>query len=236
MDPTEICTATLDWKKWLCTLLTSGQSSTQRHPAVCRCGLGCRFPGQVFVRGYGAHRPSDRRCHRQIGEGELQGFGHVWKREESETDIADKEEGLPSRCLHGLRGQQHQSQGRREGHRWAPFCEWDILLITLVKVHIIHSALYFHIFYLIIFNILSLLLTVLIQYHNHHDGIILISFQPIPSPQGRQGEVKHMFRGFVFIYSIKHTEHSGYFVCRSKHLTLAGGSRVVVCWFNLKCY
>lgn len=40
----------------------------------------------------------------------------------------------------------------------------------------------------------------------------------------REGEVKHLYRGFCFIYNRKHMENGGLFVCRSKHLSLAGSS------------
>jgi transcription elongation factor SPT5 len=43
--------------------------------------------------------------------------------------------------------------------------------------------------------------------------------------QGRQGEVKHLYRSFAFLHSRLMTENGGIFVCRTRHLQLAGGSR-----------
>lgn len=43
--------------------------------------------------------------------------------------------------------------------------------------------------------------------------------------QGRQGEIKHLFRSFAFLLSRMMTENGGYFVCRARHLALAGGSK-----------
>ncbi|XP_014243912.1 transcription elongation factor SPT5 isoform X2 [Cimex lectularius] len=42
---------------------------------------------------------------------------------------------------------------------------------------------------------------------------------------GCKGEVKHIYRNYVFIYSNKNVEHGGIFVCKAKHITLAGGSK-----------
>ena len=44
--------------------------------------------------------------------------------------------------------------------------------------------------------------------------------------QGRQGEVKHIYRSFAFLHSRLMTENGGMFVCRTRHIVLAGGSRV----------
>ncbi|ESP00239.1 hypothetical protein LOTGIDRAFT_225963 [Lottia gigantea] len=42
---------------------------------------------------------------------------------------------------------------------------------------------------------------------------------------GRQGEIKHLYRNFAFLNSRMMTENGGYFVCKTRHLVLAGGSR-----------
>ncbi|XP_071104525.1 transcription elongation factor SPT5-like [Haliotis cracherodii] len=48
----------------------------------------------------------------------------------------------------------------------------------------------------------------------------------IDGPQsGRSGEIKHLYRSYAFLMSRMVTENGGYFVCRTRHLVLAGGSR-----------
>ncbi|XP_035670800.1 transcription elongation factor SPT5-like [Branchiostoma floridae] len=42
---------------------------------------------------------------------------------------------------------------------------------------------------------------------------------------GRQGEVKHLYRSYAFLYSKMMTDNGGMFVVRSRHVVLAGGSR-----------
>lgn len=42
---------------------------------------------------------------------------------------------------------------------------------------------------------------------------------------GLQGEVKHLYRSYAFLMSRMMTDNGGYFVCRTRHVTLAGGSR-----------
>ncbi|XP_014681911.1 PREDICTED: transcription elongation factor SPT5-like isoform X2 [Priapulus caudatus] len=42
---------------------------------------------------------------------------------------------------------------------------------------------------------------------------------------GRQGEIKHLYRSYAYLHSRLMTENGGIFVCRTKHLSLAGGSR-----------
>lgn len=46
------------------------------------------------------------------------------------------------------------------------------------------------------------------------------------SPQGREGEIRHLFRGFAFLHCKKLVENGGMFVCKTRHLVLAGGSKV----------
>lgn len=43
---------------------------------------------------------------------------------------------------------------------------------------------------------------------------------------GRQGEIRHLYRGYAFIHSRLLLENGGIFVCRTRSLQLAGGSRV----------
>lgn len=45
------------------------------------------------------------------------------------------------------------------------------------------------------------------------------------SHSGRQGEIKHLYRSFAFLHSRMMTENGGIFVCRTRHLSMAGGSR-----------
>ncbi|KAK3597633.1 hypothetical protein CHS0354_030186 [Potamilus streckersoni] len=42
---------------------------------------------------------------------------------------------------------------------------------------------------------------------------------------GRSGEIKHLYRSFAFLMSRMMTDNGGYFVCRTRHLVLAGGSK-----------
>ncbi|KAF6200841.1 hypothetical protein GE061_005288 [Apolygus lucorum] len=42
---------------------------------------------------------------------------------------------------------------------------------------------------------------------------------------GRKGEVKHIYRNYVFLYSNQHLEHGGIFVCKTRHIQLAGGNK-----------
>lgn len=52
---------------------------------------------------------------------------------------------------------------------------------------------------------------------------------PLPVlPQGREGEIRHLFRGFAFLHCKKLVENGGMFVCKTRHLVLAGGSKVGV--------
>lgn len=38
----------------------------------------------------------------------------------------------------------------------------------------------------------------------------------------KQGEIKHIYRTWVFLYSRKHSSHGGIFVCKARHLALIG--------------
>ncbi|KAG1712147.1 Transcription elongation factor SPT5 [Nymphon striatum] len=42
---------------------------------------------------------------------------------------------------------------------------------------------------------------------------------------GRQGEIRHLYRGFAFLHSKMMLENGGVFVCRTRHLVLAGGAK-----------
>ncbi|CAL1263967.1 unnamed protein product [Larinioides sclopetarius] len=42
------------------------------------------------------------------------------------------------------------------------------------------------------------------------------------SHSGRQGEIKHLYRNFAFLHSRMMTENGGIFVCKTRHLILAG--------------
>ncbi|CAN7950864.1 unnamed protein product, partial [Ixodes pacificus] len=43
---------------------------------------------------------------------------------------------------------------------------------------------------------------------------------------GSQGVVKHIFRSFAFLHSRMMLENGGIFVCKTRHLLLAGSTRV----------
>ena len=45
---------------------------------------------------------------------------------------------------------------------------------------------------------------------------------------GRQGEIKHLFRNFAFLHSRMMLENGGIFVCKCRHLVQAGGGRYVI--------
>uniref|UniRef100_G3TQX0 Transcription elongation factor SPT5 n=1 Tax=Loxodonta africana TaxID=9785 RepID=G3TQX0_LOXAF len=42
---------------------------------------------------------------------------------------------------------------------------------------------------------------------------------------GREGEIRHIFRSFAFLHCKKLVENGGMFVCKTRHLVLAGGSK-----------
>lgn len=42
---------------------------------------------------------------------------------------------------------------------------------------------------------------------------------------GRQGQIRHVFRSYIFLHSRLMTENGGMFVCRARHVVLAGGKR-----------
>lgn len=43
--------------------------------------------------------------------------------------------------------------------------------------------------------------------------------------QGRGGEIKHLYRSYAFLYSKLYLDNGGIFVCKTRHLQLAGGNR-----------
>lgn len=44
--------------------------------------------------------------------------------------------------------------------------------------------------------------------------------------QGREGEIRHLYRNSAFLYSKTILENGGIFVCKTRHLVLAGGGKV----------
>lgn len=48
---------------------------------------------------------------------------------------------------------------------------------------------------------------------NFFTKLFLLIFHAL---QGRQGTVKHIYRGVVFLYDENETENGGYFCCKSK--------------------
>ncbi|XP_025834253.1 transcription elongation factor SPT5 [Agrilus planipennis] len=44
---------------------------------------------------------------------------------------------------------------------------------------------------------------------------------------GFSGEIKHLYRNFAFLHSLEYLQNGGIFVCKTKHLQLAGGSKSV---------
>lgn len=42
---------------------------------------------------------------------------------------------------------------------------------------------------------------------------------------GRHGEIKHLYRNFAFLHSRMYLDNGGIFVCKTRHLQLAGGSK-----------
>lgn len=42
---------------------------------------------------------------------------------------------------------------------------------------------------------------------------------------GRDGEIKHLYRSLAFLHSRMYTENGGIFVCKTRHLKLAGGNK-----------
>ncbi|KAL1502723.1 hypothetical protein ABEB36_007827 [Hypothenemus hampei] len=44
---------------------------------------------------------------------------------------------------------------------------------------------------------------------------------------GFSGEIKHLYRNFAFLYSVEFLQNGGIFVCKTKHLQLAGGNKLV---------
>ncbi|EFA05446.1 transcription elongation factor SPT5 [Tribolium castaneum] len=44
---------------------------------------------------------------------------------------------------------------------------------------------------------------------------------------GFSGEIKHLYRNFAFLHSVEFLQNGGIFVCKTKHLQLAGGNKSV---------
>ena len=45
---------------------------------------------------------------------------------------------------------------------------------------------------------------------------------------GRGGEIKHLYRSFAFLHSRTYIDNGGIFVCKTRHLQLAGGAKATV--------
>lgn len=57
---------------------------------------------------------------------------------------------------------------------------------------------------------------------------IYFKIQVIDGPHsGFSGEIKHLYRNYAFLYSVEFLQNGGIFVCKTKHLQLAGGSKIV---------
>lgn len=59
----------------------------------------------------------------------------------------------------------------------------------------------------------------------HSVYLFLFSYKYALRLQGRQGEIKHLYRSFVFVYSRLYPENGGVFVCRARHILLAGAGK-----------
>lgn len=46
--------------------------------------------------------------------------------------------------------------------------------------------------------------------------------------KGRSGEIKHLYRSLAFLHCRMYTENGGIFVCKTRHLPLAGGNKMQV--------
>ncbi|KAG8038436.1 hypothetical protein G9C98_006132 [Cotesia typhae] len=44
---------------------------------------------------------------------------------------------------------------------------------------------------------------------------------------GRDGEIKHLYRSFAFLHSRMYVDNGGIFVCKTRHLQLAGGNKTI---------
>lgn len=60
----------------------------------------------------------------------------------------------------------------------------------------------------------------------HFKGLVQYFSVRVLLLQGREGEIRHLFRGFAFLHCKKLVENGGMFVCKTRHLVLAGGSKV----------
>ncbi|KAL1117370.1 hypothetical protein AAG570_004696, partial [Ranatra chinensis] len=45
---------------------------------------------------------------------------------------------------------------------------------------------------------------------------------------GRGGEIKHLYRNYVFLYSRMYLDNGGIFVCKTRHVSLAGGNKTTI--------
>ena len=60
------------------------------------------------------------------------------------------------------------------------------------------------------------------QNNIHVKDIVKVIYGP---HSGREGEIRHLFHSFAFLHCKKLVENGGMFVCKTRHLVLAGGSK-----------
>lgn len=60
--------------------------------------------------------------------------------------------------------------------------------------------------------------------HLHRKDMVKVIDGP---HSGFSGEIKHLYRNFAFLYSVEFLQNGGIFVCKTKHLHLAGGNKTV---------
>ena len=54
--------------------------------------------------------------------------------------------------------------------------------------------------------------------------------------QGKQGEIKHVYRGSVFIQSRNLVENGGLIVAKARHVELAGGTGAVSSFLHVSIF
>ncbi|KAK6010085.1 hypothetical protein OSTOST_24923, partial [Ostertagia ostertagi] len=52
--------------------------------------------------------------------------------------------------------------------------------------------------------------------------MLSLFFKAKKNEEEKQGEIKHVYRSWVFVFSRKHTENGGMLVCKARHLLLIG--------------
>ena len=65
------------------------------------------------------------------------------------------------------------------------------------------------------------------SYHNtiHRKDMVTVVDGP---HSGRSGEIRHLYRNCAFLHSLDYFDNGGIFVCKTKHLKLAGGTKTVI--------